>query len=114
MRRLAGDEVVLPAQALGELYLVLTRKAGRPAERAKSAILGWADAFPVLATTQAVVFEAMDVAESHRLGFWDSVMLAVAAQAQFRMLLSEDMQDGLTWRGVTIRDPFATPFLPRP
>jgi predicted nucleic acid-binding protein len=67
-----------------------------------------------VATTQAVLLEAMDMAEAHRLGFWDSVMLAVAAQAQCRMLLSEDMQDGFTWRGVTIRDPFATPGPLRP
>jgi predicted nucleic acid-binding protein len=34
-------------------------------------------------------------------------MLAAAAQAGCRLLLSEDMQDGFTWRGVTIRNPFA-------
>jgi predicted nucleic acid-binding protein len=34
-------------------------------------------------------------------------MLAVAAQAGCRVLLSEDMQHGFTWRGATIRDPFS-------
>jgi predicted nucleic acid-binding protein len=36
-------------------------------------------------------------------------MLAAAAQADCRLLLSEDMQDGFTWRSVTVRNPFATP-----
>ena len=32
---------------------------------------------------------------------------AVAADAGCRLLLSEDLQDGFTWRGVTVVDPFA-------
>ena len=33
-------------------------------------------------------------------------MLAAAAQSGCRILLSEDMQHGFTWRGMTIRNPF--------
>lgn len=51
--------------------------------------------------------EAMEVATAHRLAFWDAVMLAAAAQANCRILLSEGLQDGFTWRGVTVRNPFA-------
>ncbi|WP_205963481.1 PIN domain-containing protein [Roseicella aquatilis] len=32
-----------------------------------------------------------------------------AAEAECRLLLSEDIQDGFTWRGVTVRNPFAAP-----
>jgi len=60
----------------------------------------------VVPTTQAVMPEAMKIATSHRLGLWDSVMLAAAAQAECRLLLSENMQDGFTWRGVSVRNPF--------
>ena len=103
---LAEDDVLIPAQALGELFAVLTRKAGRPAVEARDAVLGWTDSFAVIDTTQAVLLEAIEIATTHRLAFWDSVMLAAAAQAGCRELLSEDMQHGFTWRGVTIRDPF--------
>ena len=107
LRGFAGEEVVIPAQALGELFVVLTRKARRDAAEARGAVLGWSDSYPVIGTTPAVVVEAMDVATAHRLAFWDSVMLAAAAQADCRMLLSEDLQDGFTWRGVTVTNPFA-------
>ena len=34
-------------------------------------------------------------------------MISVAAESACRLLLSEDMQEGFTWRGVTIVNPFA-------
>ena len=104
----SANEVMVPVQALGELFVVLTRKAKRDAADARSAVLGWSDSYPLIETTPAVVIEAMELATTHRLAFWDSVMLAAAAQADCRVLLSEDMQHGFTWRGVTIRNPFAT------
>jgi predicted nucleic acid-binding protein len=114
LRGLQAFDIVVPVQALGELFAVLTRKAKWPAAQARAAVLAWADAYPVSDTTPAVLIEAMELATTHRLAVWDSVMLASAAQADCRMLLSEDMQDGFTWRGVTIRDPFAagSPFTP--
>ena len=88
--------------------VVLTRKARREAADARRAVLAWSDSYSVIGTTPAVMVEAMEIATTHRLALWDSVILAAAAQADCRMLLSEDMQDGFTWRGVSIRNPFAT------
>ena len=54
---------------------------------------------------------ATDLASQHRLGIWDSVILATAADAGCRLLLSGDMQDGFTWAGVTVANPYAsTPY----
>lgn len=106
---LGEDDVLVPAQALGELFAVLTRKAGRSAAASRDAVMGWTDGFAVIDTTQPVLLEAMEIATTHRLAFRDSVMLAAAAQAGCRQLLSEDMQHGFTWRGVTIRNPFLPP-----
>ena len=102
----AAEEIVLPVQALGELFTVLTRKAGWPAEQARAAVLGWHDAFRSVDTSSQVLLEAMELAARHQLSLWDSIMLAAAAQAGCRVLLSEDMQAGFTWRGVTVRNPF--------
>lgn len=104
----AEHELVVPAQALGELFVVLTRKAKGEAADARSAVLSWSDSFLLIDTTPEVILEAMELVTTHRLSFWDSVMLAGAAQAGCRMLLSEDMQDGFIWRGVTVRNPFST------
>jgi len=43
---------------------------------------------------------------------WDALILSVAAENRCRLLLSEDLQDGFTWRGVTVANPFAMPLHP--
>jgi predicted nucleic acid-binding protein len=107
LRDLAGDEVVVPVQALGELFTVLTRKARRPASEARAAVLGWHDAYQTADTSPGVLLDAMELATSHQFGLWDAIMLAAAAGSGCRWLFSEDMRDGFIWRGVTIRNPFA-------
>jgi predicted nucleic acid-binding protein len=97
----------IPAQVLGELYNVLTRKAAWPGDRARTAVLAWRDSFVVAPTTTTAMLEAIDLAADHRISIWDSVIMSVAAEADCRLLLSEDMQDGFTWRGVTVVNPFA-------
>ena len=104
-----ADDLVLPAQALAELFTVLTRKARWPAAKARAAALNWHDACLVADTTSSVLLEAMDLSTMHQYSLWDSVMLAAAAQAGCRSLLSEDMQPGFIWRGVEVRNPFAAP-----
>lgn len=107
VQKLPQDLIVLPTQTLGELFNVLVRKGGRSPEEARSSILGWRDSYDVADTTAKVLIAATDLASQHRLGIWDSVILATAADAGCRLLLSEDMQDRFTWTGVTIANPFA-------
>jgi predicted nucleic acid-binding protein len=101
------SETFLPVQALGELFHVLVRKAGRPPERARAAILGWQDAFPLIETSPTVLIAATDLAARHGLSIWDAVVFSAAAASGCRLLLSEDLQDGFTWRGVTVTNPFS-------
>ena len=103
---LTADDLVLPAQALAELFTVLTRKARWPAAQARAAVLSWQDACLVYDTSSTVLLEAMDLATFHQYALWDAIMLAAAAHAGCRVLLSEDMQHGFIWRGVEIRNPF--------
>ena len=88
--RLPLKSTFVPAQALGELYNVLTRKATWPADRARAAVLAWKDGFLVAPTTMSAMIEAIDLAADHRLSVWDSVMMSVTAEAGCRLLLSED------------------------
>ena len=104
--KLPQRAVVLPVQVLGELFQVLVRKAGRSAAEARSAILGWRNAFTLLETSPAILMSAVDLAV-HQFSIWDAVILSAAAEADCQLLLSEDMQDGFVWKGVTVVNPFA-------
>jgi len=112
IQRLSPGTIVLPVQTLGELFNVLVRKAQRRPARARAAVLSWRDAYPVAETSATVIVNAMDLASGHGLTIWDSVVLAASAEAECRLLLSEDHQDGFTWRGVTVTNPFAPVFHP--
>jgi predicted nucleic acid-binding protein len=106
LQALPGGAAVVPVQALGELFNLLLKKAGRSAAKAHSSILGWRDAFPLIETSATVMLAALDLAKDHQLGIWDSVILAATSEAGCRLLLSQDLQDGFTWRGVTVVNPF--------
>jgi predicted nucleic acid-binding protein len=108
VERLPEGTALLPVQTLGELFNLLVRKAKRSPGRARKAILSWRDAFPLVETSADVMIAAADLATDHQLSIWDSVVLAAAAESGCRLLLTEDMQEGFTWNGVTVTNPFAT------
>lgn len=108
LRRIPRQNLVLPVQVLGELFLVLLGKGKRPPEEARSIVVNWRNAAPTLVdTTAEIMMAAMDLVVSHRLSIWDSVVLSAAGDAGCSLLLSEHMQDGFVWRGVTVVNPFA-------
>jgi predicted nucleic acid-binding protein len=84
------------------------KKAGRSRVDARDAVLHWGDAFPLIETSSDVLLAAMDLSADHQLALWDAVILSAAADASCRLLLSEDLQDGFTWSGVTVTNPFST------
>ena len=94
-------------QVLGELFRVLVRKAKYKPERARAAILNFFDIFPLIETSSSVVTAAADLSADHGLDIWDAIIFAAAASAGCRLLLSEDLQEGFTWNGVTVVNPFS-------
>ena len=108
VRHLPQQTAVIPVQVLGELFNILVRKAGRSRSEARDALLSWRDTFTVAETGTNVIPAAADLVADRRFGIWDAVILSVAAQAGCRLLLSEDLQDGFTWSGVTVANPFAS------
>jgi predicted nucleic acid-binding protein len=104
---LPEGSVVLPVQVLGELYRVLVGKLRQPPATAQANVLRWSDAFAPSDSTWVAMQSAFDLSADHGLSIWDALILSVAAEQRCRLLLSEDLQDGFTWRGTTVVDPFA-------
>ncbi len=109
IRRLPQEAAIVPVQVLGELFNVLVRKGGKSRSDAREAILSWRDTFPSVETSPEAMLAAVDLATDHQLGIWDAVILSAASQAGCRLLLSEDLQEGFTWAGVTVVNPFSSP-----
>jgi predicted nucleic acid-binding protein len=105
--KLSESETFLPVQALGELFRVLVRKAKISPRLARTTILRYRDTYPLIETSSSVFLSATDLAVDHKINIWDAVIFAAAAEAGCRLLLSEDLQEGFTWGGVTVVNPFA-------
>lgn len=112
LEQLTGADVVIPLQCLGELFRVLTAEAGRPVQQVQDAVLNWMDAFPVLDSNAAALRGAMDLCVTHQLASWDALVLNVAAEAGARLLLTEDLHAGFSWRGVSVVNPLIKPAHP--
>lgn len=107
LRKLPPGNIYVPLQALAELFYVLVRKGTTAPAHARSVVLEWRDQYAIIETSQAILLSAMELATQHRLRIWDAIMIAAAAAGECRLLLSEDLQDGFTWNGVTIVNPFS-------
>ncbi len=109
LRHLPEESALIPVQVLGELFNVLVRKGGRSKMQAREALLGWSDSFQTIPTSFDIVMAAADLAADHGFSIWDAVILAAASQGGCRLLLSEDLQNGFTWGGVTVVNPLILP-----
>jgi predicted nucleic acid-binding protein len=96
-------------QVLSEYYVNLTRKLspGLPPEEA------WDDVAALMTWRPATVDEplmrrAREIEQRHRLSWWDSLVVAAAQVQGCVLLLTEDLQDGGVYGGVTVRSPFAS------
>ena len=116
---LPPDRVVIPVQVLAELYRVLVRKGRLASDDARVRVLRWQAAFSTAPYDASILRQAIDMAVAHGHQIFDALIISVAAAAGCDVLLSEDMQDGATFAGVMIVNPFAThpdpriaPYLP--
>ena len=107
LKRLRGSaSLVVPVQVMGELFVVLTR-AGASRGDARATVLRMTEAFGAADSSASALFSALDLVAAHQLQFWDALILNAAAEAGCTLLLSEDMSNGFSWRGVTVLNPLA-------
>jgi predicted nucleic acid-binding protein len=99
---------LLPVQVLGELSRILTTKLKKSSADVRELLLSWSDSVVVADTTWTAFQSAIDLTVDHQISMWDALIMSVAAENKCRLLISEDFQNGFTWRGVTVVNPFDT------
>jgi predicted nucleic acid-binding protein len=106
------DQTVIATQVLGEFFNALVGKLRQERQVAVHACGLLMRSSVVKAADEAAFQQALQLASDHRLQFWDALILATAAAADCSILLSEDMQHGFVFHGVTVINPFAEPAHP--
>lgn len=110
LKLIPPNRIVVPVQAAGETLNWLIKKGKVPKSLASERIANWLERYIAQPTTLSVMAAARELLSNHDFQVWDSIILAAANEASADILISEDMQDGFTWRGVTV----VNPFLPEP
>lgn len=100
---------VLSPQVLQEFYVNATRKIAKPlpppqARRVVDAYAVWC----VSGIGPDDIRMAFQIEDEAHLGFWDALIVAVAARSGARRLLTEDLNDGQVIAGVTVTHPFTS------
>lgn len=108
IRLLDPTAVVFASQVSSELYNVLIKKGQLSRLEALTIVNRWSDLFELRSADRRTFSDALTLATDRDLQVWDAVVLATAAQTGCALLLSEDLQEGFAYRGVTVVNPFAT------
>jgi len=103
-REMAGRTSI---SVLTEYYLTVTRKL----DPGLSADDAWLDVATYFAwrpqpMDEPLISRARLIEQRHRLGWWDSTVVAAAQLQDSTILLTEDLPDGAVYGDVTVRSPF--------
>jgi predicted nucleic acid-binding protein len=99
---------VLSTQVLQEFYVNVTRKIRSPLSPAAAReIVRVYSAWQVEVLEPDMILRASEIAEHHKLSFWDALIVTAALQGHAAKILSEDLNPGQRIEGVLIENPFA-------
>ena len=102
---------MISTQVLQEFFVNVVQKIPRPMDilQAKEIVrdlLKWR----VVVNTGDSVIDAIDICLKYGYSFCDSMIIEAAIKGGTTVLMSEDLQDGQTVSGVTIKNPFKRNF----
>jgi predicted nucleic acid-binding protein len=110
IRRAADTgEGIISYQVVQEFFSVALRRFPQPMSVAEAEQYLITVLRPLLAvhSSPAIYFEALRIAERHRISWYDSLIVAAAVEGQCERLYSEDFQHGRKVEGLRIENPFA-------
>ena len=111
-RRLLNSAVenetgALSVQVLSEFFSVVTKRIPNPlsVEEAE-AIIERTAVLPVVELDWSLVRRAIDTHKEYGISYWDSLIVAAAEKAGCAQIISEDLNSGQSYHGITVVDPF--------
>lgn len=98
---------VLSMQVLQEFYVNATRKIRKPLTKLKArSVVDTYSPWCIEGIATGDIVAAFQIEDRARIGFWDALIIAVAARAGARRVVSEDLNTGQSIAGITIYNPF--------
>jgi len=103
----SSGEGVISTQVLGEFFhATVIRRKLLAAEEAERAVLAFELALIVAAVEPRLVTDAIKIHRRYQTRYWDSLIIATAVDHGCVEIVSEDLNDGQSYNGVAVRNPF--------
>lgn len=102
----AGLDCPLALQAVSEFYAVASGKLKLDPKDAAARAAQLIAGFDTFGYSVHAVRAALYEAPKGRFSYWDSVLLAAAAEAGCTTIFSEDMADGARFGSIAVANPF--------
>lgn len=97
----------LSIQVLQEFFVTVTRKIARPMSvRDAAQEIEDLSRWRIHSPDTSDLLASIDLQELLRVGFWDALILHSARELNCSILWTEDLNDGQTYAGVLVRNPF--------
>jgi len=100
------SDIIVGLQVVGEFQNALRRRLRAPPWVAYQAARNLLMRFPSFSYDETAVDAALGEAIVGRLSYWDALLLAAADAAGVKVMISEDMADGLEFGGLRVINPF--------
>lgn len=95
-------------QVLQEFFVIVTRKVPQPLSIGEaSEIVEDYSRWTVYCPEPKDLSAAIDIHRRFRISFWDAMIIHSARRLNCGVLWTEDLTNGQTYAGVTVRDPFS-------
>ena len=107
---LNAEDLQLSVQVLQEFYVQATRSSRKDAllhEEAATLISSW-KRFPIQELTVNLLDAALIAKDRWQLSYWDATIIEAARMTGCEVVLSEDLNHGQNFHGVTVINPFLT------
>jgi len=107
---LDGEDLQISVQVLQEFYVQATRSSRKDAllhEEAATLISSW-KRFPIQELTVNLLDAALIAKDRWQLSYWDATIIEAARMTGCEVVLSEDLNHGQNFHGVTVINPFLT------
>ncbi|AEJ20900.1 PIN domain-containing protein [Gracilinema caldarium] len=97
----------ISTQVLAEFWVTVTQKLPTclSQDLAREQISLFSN-FHIIPVEYPTILEAIRLQERYQISFWDAQIIASALQVNATVLLTEDLQHGLSINSITIQNPF--------
>jgi predicted nucleic acid-binding protein len=105
-----NNTAVISTQVINEWFVTITKKIKTPLSvkvaREEIVLLR---ALEIVELSYEMILQSIDLQTSHKISFWDSLIVSAAQVSECHTLYSEDMQDGKKIGSLKIVNPYLHP-----